>query len=160
MGTFPGLGSNWPFSRAMEPHNKVVSFILSVITHSIEGFLALNSVKKIAMVVSFSMVVWINEALMAYTISRFLHLDLPFIHSAALIVGLSIGVMIPGAPGFIGTYEFFGKQMLEFLGYLPDPAIGMVLVLHFFQMISVSLGGIVSFFFLKTRRVNKETVKA
>jgi uncharacterized protein (TIRG00374 family) len=129
--------------------NKLVSFGLDLMTKSIAGFVALKSARKISMVVFFSLFIWINEVLMVLLMSKAMLLNLPVLHSAAVLVGLSVGVMIPGAPGYIGTYEFFGKQMLEFLGYASAASLSFVLVLHFCQILSLSVMGVMSFFYLK-----------
>ena len=68
-----------------------------------------------------------------------MHLNLTFFESGGLLTGLSFGVMIPAAPGFIGTYEFFGKTVLEMLGKPGSQALGYVVVLHFFHLSMVTL---------------------
>ena len=137
------------FIKKVKTENKILVFIMNLLTRAIEGFQILKSFKKIILVIGFSLMIWINEALIVFFVARFMHLDLTVLHSTAVIVGLSIGVMIPGAPGFIGTYEFFGKQMLEFLGYPSAQSLNFVLVLHFLQIIAVSSAGVISFFYLK-----------
>ncbi len=136
-------------NKSFTSKNKVISFLFDLLTKSISGFVALRSVRKISLVVALSIFIWINEVALVILISKVMLLDLDFLRAAAVLVGLSIGVMIPGAPGYVGTFEFFGKQMLEFLGYPSDASLSMVLVLHFFQILTLSIMGVASFFYLK-----------
>lgn len=115
-----------------------------------QGFLALNSPKKIGGVVLLSFVIWINEALLILLMSQMLKYSFYWLHSFAVLFGISVGVMIPGAPGYIGTYEFFGKKMMEFLSYPSSVAINLVLVLHALQILLISVIGSLSFLFIKT----------
>ena len=61
---------------------------------------------------------------------------------------MRIAVSIPAAPGFVGTYEFFGKEVLKMLGHDPVTALTFVVLLHFFQIALIAVLGIPSLFLL------------
>ncbi len=117
---------------------KVVEFMNKLI----DGFAALRSPVTIGIIASLSISIWMIEAACLMIASRAFGLDLVFAQSNALLSGISVGVMIPAAPGYIGTYEFFGKEMLKILGYLPEQSLPFLLSIHFYQMLLCSLLGI------------------
>ncbi len=128
--------------------------VLRLFTQLTEGFLALQSWSKAVAVVLLSWTIWINEVLMPLFISQALHLDLTFFESAGLLTGLSVGVMIPAAPGFVGTYELFGKTVLTYLGKPEGASVAFVVLLHFFHLTMVALVALGSFLFVQFRKKN------
>lgn len=107
-----------------------------------EGFMALRSPRKIVTVIGLSISVWMGELLIIFFTSRVMYLDLSFFESAALLTGLSVGVMIPAAPGYVGTYEFFGKSALMLLGKPEVASLNFVLVLHFAQLALIAMAAL------------------
>lgn len=130
----------------------LVGKIVRLISQVMDGFLALKSPLKMSMVLLLSCAIWINELLIALLISYAMHLNLSFFETAGLLTGLSVGVMIPAAPGYIGTFEFFGKEILIVLGKSAAQALPFVLVLHFFQLTMMAIIGIPSIFILQASR--------
>lgn len=122
--------------------------LMAMIQHLTEGFLALGSPSKIIPVILLSLGIWMGELMMAFFISRTVFLSLGIFESACLITGISVGVMIPAAPGFIGTYEFFGKSALVLLGKPEAAALSLVLILHFFQLTMMAILALPSFLML------------
>jgi uncharacterized protein (TIRG00374 family) len=120
----------------------VVASGLDLLMRVAEGFAALKSARKVAAIVLLSWGVWICEGISVYFVSKALNMGLSLVQSAALLSGMCLGYMIPGAPGAVGTVDFFGKQTLILLGFDPIPAISFILVLHFYQLASVILAGI------------------
>lgn len=114
-----------------------------------KGLTALKSWKKVAAVILCSIAVWLMEATVVLAFSNFLHLNFNFLASATFLIGISLGVMIPSGPAFVGTYEFFGKQALMLLGYDAQPALSFVLAFHLFTFVFSSLLGLTGFFALK-----------
>ncbi|MCG3203910.1 MAG: hypothetical protein KCHDKBKB_00587 [Elusimicrobia bacterium] len=126
----------------------LVQKILTIFHQVIIGFSALGSFSKISKVVFLSLAIWFGELFIVFFMSRSVQLDLNFFESASLITGLSVGVMIPAAPGFVGTFEFFGKSVLVLLGKPEPTALAMVLLLHFFQMVMMACLALPSFLIL------------
>jgi uncharacterized membrane protein YbhN (UPF0104 family) len=95
-----------------------------------------------------SMVIWFNEVFQVFLIAHAMRLALSLFESAAVLTGFSVGVMFPAAPGFVGTYEFFGNQMLLFLGKDPLRSISFVFALHSYQMLVTGVFGVISMYFV------------
>ena len=128
-----------PLSRKMSPGG--------IIQRITAGFLALRSPVKMASVFLLSISIWMGELFIPFFLSRAFHLDLTFLESAGLLTGLSVGVMIPAAPGYVGTYEYFGKTALTLLGKPEALALSFVLVLHFFQLVLIAVASIPALIF-------------
>jgi hypothetical protein len=133
--------------------------LIDIIHNITKGFAAIKSIPKIIAVILISILVWSIEATNLFLVSRAFQLDISFFEAAAVLVGLAIGVAIPAAPGYVGTYEFFGKEVLMRLGYAPGPALSYILAMHFYQLILNSLLGIPGFLKLGLSTKNWDTLK-
>ncbi len=61
------------------------------------------------------------------------------------LVTINLGIMVPSAPGYVGTQEFFGTAALGFFGVAREPALALVLVSHAVQYVLVTGLGVVFF---------------
>jgi hypothetical protein len=57
---------------------------------------------------------------------------------------LGLGLMIPAAPGYIGTYEFFSVAALSLFGVEKENAFAFTLLLHGWVFLTVTGLGLVS----------------
>jgi uncharacterized membrane protein YbhN (UPF0104 family) len=137
----------------------LINKIAGLLKNLVAGFSALKSIKKVGIVVVLSLVVWTGEIFQVYFMSRFMGLDLHFLQSAAVILGFSVGVMIPAGPGFVGTFEFFGTQMLRILGFEVEPSLNFVIVYHAYIAILICFVGIISTFFLFKKDESLQEIK-
>lgn len=63
------------------------------------------------------------------------------IASLVILVMVSIGIMIPSSPGFIGTYHYLCQQGLALFGVAETDALSFAIVLHISNYIPVTLVG-------------------
>ncbi len=125
---------------------RAVEWLVSFLQNLVQGFAVIKSPSKMAVVFGLSLCVWTMEIMNIMMVARAFSIPLPFTHASAVITGIAVGVMIPAAPGFIGTYEFFGQQPLIFLGHSATLSFSLIFVLHVFQLISHSLLGLPGLF--------------
>jgi uncharacterized protein (TIRG00374 family) len=107
----------------------------------LQGLDSLQSGRASATVLALSLGAWCCEAAMYYTIALGfpLHLDFPvFVLTAAVA---NLGAMIPGAPGYVGTFDVFAVGVLTFFGTDRGVAGGYVAVLHLALLGPVTLLG-------------------
>ncbi len=64
-----------------------------------------------------------------------------FVASLVLLVMISIGIMIPSSPGFVGTYHLLCKEGLALFGVGANEAISFAIVLHILNYIPMTLVG-------------------
>lgn len=117
-----------------------------------EGFSAIRSPLRVAALIAISICVWLLDAMTTMVISRAAGFDLTFVQSAGLLVGIAMGVAIPAAPGYVGTFEFFGKETLTMMGFDPATALTFVVLLHFFQLAMMAAIGIPSLFLVGRKK--------
>ena len=123
--------------------------IMTFISELGAGFSAVRRPADVIGLIVVSVVIWLFDAGTALALSRAAGLNLTLSQSAAVNVGVAVGVMIPAAPGYVGTYEFFGKNILTMLGFAASPALTFIIFLHFFQTaMIVVLMGLPSIFWL------------
>jgi glycosyltransferase 2 family protein len=126
---------------------KVISFV----AHVGAGFSVIRTPRKMFGLALLSILIWTVDALAIVVLSYAAGLNFVPSQAAALLVGIAVGVMIPAAPGYVGTYEFFGKETLLFLGFAAAPALAFILSLHFFQVMMITLMGVPSMLSLGLR---------
>ena len=110
----------------------------------ISGLHVLKDGKEIAKLAFLSPLIWSIDIGAVAVASRSLGLDLSWPQGGLVMAGLILGVMIPAAPGAVGTYEAGGVQALSLMGFDPTLAFSYVLLLHVFQMGAAFLLGIPS----------------
>jgi uncharacterized membrane protein YbhN (UPF0104 family) len=116
------------------------------------GLTAVRSPRRLAALVGISVAIWCSDALALMVTARATGLKLSYTESAGVLVGLAVGVAIPGAPGYIGTYEFFGKEALRMLGHDAATALTFVVFLHFLQFSLMALTGLPCLYFVTRRK--------
>ncbi|MCA9392454.1 flippase-like domain-containing protein [candidate division WWE3 bacterium] len=107
------------------------------------GLHAFKSFKKTLIAFGLSFCAWFAEVFFYYMSARAFGIDISFLNSMFLMGILNLGIMIPAAPGGIGTFEFISVQSLGLIGIAPAVAFGYAIVSHFLQNASVILFGII-----------------
>ncbi|HCL57044.1 MAG TPA: hypothetical protein DHW82_08575 [Spirochaetia bacterium] len=109
------------------------------------GFRSLNSISIIVNSILYSMVIWIFDVLSLYflLLSFGLHFDLMLVKSIIPIIMINLGIMIPAAPGDIGTFHYFGNiGLVKILGIEQSIATPIIIILNLMTMLpGFILGG-------------------
>jgi uncharacterized protein (TIRG00374 family) len=122
-------------AKIAEPLNKLA--------HSfIDGLQILPNVGKTLYVLFLSVLVWGLLGLSAYILFLGFGFDLSVFNGYAIMVIIALGVMLPAAPGFIGTYHMACKIGLVCFGISDADALSYAILLHFFQMMPIVLLGL------------------
>jgi len=64
---------------------------------------------------------------------------------AFLLVVVNLGIMLPAAPGYVGTFQFFAVSALGVWGVPREPALAVAIVAHLVQYAVVTAIGLVFF---------------
>jgi len=118
-------------------------------TSFIMGLQALRGKRSLAIIAGVSLAVWSLEAGSYYLILR--AFDLPLtgdqtISAAAfLLVFVNLGIMVPSAPGYVGTYQFFAKMALGAFGVGGSIGFSVAIVSHVMQYVLVTALGLAFF---------------
>jgi uncharacterized membrane protein YbhN (UPF0104 family) len=89
-----------------------------------------------------SVLVWGLSGLSAYVLFLGFGFDLSIFNGYAIMIIIALGVMLPAAPGFIGTYHMACKIGLICFGISAADALSYAILLHFFQMTPVIVLGL------------------
>jgi hypothetical protein len=108
----------------------------------LEGLQILPDVKKTLYVSVLSIVIWSLICLSAYLLFFSFDINLPIINAFAITVIIALGVMVPAAPGFVGTYHFACVLGLTSFGISKTVALSYAILLHFLQMAPVIIIGL------------------
>lgn len=88
-----------------------------------------------------TLVVWIIEGTVYYTVSVAFNLNLNLLQTILVMIIIGTGAILPTAPGYVGTVEFLGVTSLSFLGVDKNLAFGYIITLHFLQIITIAFWG-------------------
>jgi len=73
-------------------------------------------------------------------------LSLPFLASFFILILLCLGVTLPSAPGYIGTFHVACQYGLIFYGFSKEKALSMAILLHAAGFIPTVILGLLLFF--------------
>ena len=127
-------------------NSKIFEVILSLIRSLGRGLHGLRSRKRFIILFGFSLSIWVLEAIILWVAFRIFSLQLPPEAAIVTVVLLSVGTMLPAAPGFLGTYQFFILTALSLYQVPQTSAIALGVFLNLFIiLITILTGGVALF---------------
>ncbi len=120
-----------------------------IVRSFLRGFQALRNDEHYLVVAVFSILVWLLYAATVY--SSFFAFDLPRDYdlnvaaSLVVLVTVSIGIMIPSSPGFVGTYHWFCMQSLALYGVPHSKALSFAIISHALNTLPFTVIGLLYF---------------
>lgn len=127
-----------------------IALPLNRLAHSfIDGLQILPDIGKTLYVLFLSLVLWALIGLSAYMLFLGFDFNLSIIHGYAITVIIALGVMLPAAPGFVGTYHYACTLGMLKFGVSQADAGAYSILLHFFQMIPIITLGVIMLPFQK-----------
>jgi len=108
------------------------------------GLRSLREPRTLGSIALLSAAIWSCEALSYYLLMVGFHTAIgPMALPAAffLTVVINLGIMIPSAPGYVGTFEGAGVTALTPFGVAPEAALALTIVSHAVQWLLVTLIG-------------------
>ncbi|MFN8534993.1 MAG: lysylphosphatidylglycerol synthase transmembrane domain-containing protein [Dehalococcoidia bacterium] len=134
LGRFP--------ARIADRANRLVNNLLG-------GLQALKVRRHLSAIVALSAIVWSLEASGYYFVLE--ALDVPLagnqqvLAALFLVVFVNLGIMIPSAPGYIGTFQLFAKIALSAFGVGAAMGFSVAILAHAIQYFLVTGAGLVIF---------------
>ena len=123
----------------------------SIVLKFSKGLLFLKDWRQTAWVSAHTIVLWLCMGISNIFVLYAFGLDLPFYASYVLLVVVSISILIPSSPGFIGVYHGGVVWTLHFFNVSSNSAISCAIVLHAAQFIPITLMG---FYYLKKEHLS------
>jgi len=109
----------------------------------VAGMSTLRGPGRQAQFLSFTALVWCTELSVVWLTSSMFGLALPLHGVLLVMLAVAIGTSVPAAPGYIGTYEFFGTSALAALGVTGDKSLAFIITLHAVTFLGASVVGAV-----------------
>ncbi len=125
------------------------SSILRAADAFIAGLRSLKSRRGVALVVFLSVMVWLLEAssylLMIGAFDIGLDLPVRVLASFFLLAVVNLGIMVPSAPGYVGTFQILAVLALGAFGVPKELALAVAIASHLMQWLMVTTIGLLFF---------------
>ena len=108
----------------------------------INGFRFLKKKRHLLLVSLLSICIWLVETSFFFIVTKSFDFSIPFYGVALIIILISVGVMIPSSPGYIGTFEGFCILGLSFFGINKEFGLSFAIVIHLLISIPIILIGL------------------
>jgi glycosyltransferase 2 family protein len=112
-----------------------------LLTSFVDGLSAVSSGGGIVILFLFTVAIWATEAALTWGLARSLGLGVTWSSAAIACAVLGLGMMIPAAPGGLGTYELLGTEVFKLIGISASGALTLTVVIHAWVFLTnVALG--------------------
>lgn len=101
-----------------------------------DGLSALDTTRQILSLLLLTLGVWMSEVALIWAIAGAFRLPLTLQSAAVASAVLGLGLMIPAAPGGLGTYELFGTEVFQLAGMAASSALALTVVIHAWVFVS------------------------
>ncbi len=114
--------------------SKIFELIQKKVRSFLDGFKVFKKTEHYVSIIVTSVLVWLLYASVVYV--SFFAFDMPqkygidMFSSIVVLVIVSIGIMIPSSPGFVGTYHFFCMKALALFGIPESEALSFAVISH------------------------------
>ncbi len=115
--------------------------ITGLVQSFLQGLAAMKSAKNLIFAMLLSIPIWTVYAFGTYAALKACAVNVPFSASWVVLAFVGIGVSLPSAPGFVGTFQFFTVAALALYAVDQQQAFGFSLLHHMAQYIPVTLFG-------------------
>jgi uncharacterized protein (TIRG00374 family) len=101
-----------------------------LLTSFADGLTAVSSAGQMLTLLLLTATIWTTEAAVIWGLARALGLAVSLKSAVVASAVLGLGLMIPAAPGGLGTYELFGTEAFKLAGIAASSALALTLVIH------------------------------
>jgi len=134
--------------------SRIRARLIGIIRNFSLGLVLLKNPSKWGQAVFYSLLLWFSALYQIEVTARSIGLDLPFIAVFIILSMATFGVMIPSAPGFIGTFHLSVQYGFIFYGTGKEEALSAAILWHAAIFFPTVLCGLISFLSLQMSRGN------
>lgn len=113
-----------------------------LLTSFAEGLGAVSSAGQMLTLLLMTAAIWTSEAGMIWGMAGALGLAVSLKSAVVASALLGLGLMIPAAPGGLGTYELFGTEAFKLSGIAASGALALTVVIHAWVFVANIVVGI------------------
>jgi hypothetical protein len=120
--------------------------LIEIADRFLDGLMSLRSPANAIMILLTSILIWLLETGLYWSVNQALGLDLSFRQLMFLNGAVNLVLLIPAAPGGLGTFDAASRAMLEAYAIPSEIALGYTLVLRIALWLPITLLGAIYFF--------------
>jgi uncharacterized protein (TIRG00374 family) len=110
----------------------------------IDGFSGITTLRQGPPLILCSALIWVVISAFYWIILLAFEPRQPFVAAMAMCSVTALGMTIPASPGYIGVFEFLGRETMVLFGMGPERALSYVLVAHVIVYIVYNSLGLIS----------------
>lgn len=110
----------------------------------IEGLKVVKSFRSFAVILLLSFLLWSYIAIVNFTVFHAVGIELPLYAAFIVMTTVSLGISIPSAPGFVGTFHYFAVLGLSIFSIPKNTALSFAILSHLIGFLPVVLIGFVA----------------
>jgi uncharacterized protein (TIRG00374 family) len=95
-----------------------------------DGLETMGSTSQVLRLLVMTAAIWSTEALMIWGLALAFGIKFPVVSAVVVSAVLGLGLMVPAAPGGLGTYELAGVAGLQLIGVDASSAAALTVVIH------------------------------
>lgn len=126
-------------------------FIKEIILRFSRGLEFLRNIRAVLSITFQTLLIWILMGVSNYFVFAAFGFDLPLDAAFVLLVVVSISILLPSSPGFVGVYHVGVVWSLSLYGIEREPALSCAIVLHVVQYLVITIMG---FYYLKKEHLS------
>ena len=111
--------------------------------------------RRVFWVTYHTVLIWVIMGLSNYFVLLAFGFELPLAASFVILVVVSILIMIPSSPGFVGVYHYGTVLSLGFYGVRGEAAVSCALVMHATQFLVITMVG---FYYLRREHLSLKLI--
>jgi len=131
---------NWFLGRLP---GKFAHRIDDVIHRFIDGFQIITHFRLLAYLFFISVSIWLVDVLAIHLLLKAFGLSLPAMASFVVMIILIVGIALPAAPGFIGSWHYSCILALGLFGVDKTPGLSFAVFYHFLSIAIVVILGVI-----------------
>jgi uncharacterized protein (TIRG00374 family) len=112
-----------------------------LLTSFADGLSAVSSAGQMLTLLLMTAAIWTTEAGTIWGLARALGLAVSVKSAVVASAVLGLGLMIPAAPGGLGTYELFGTEAFKLAGVAASSALTLTVVIHAWVFVANIVAG-------------------
>ena len=129
--------------------DKLFNIVQKIIRSFLQGFIVFKKSEHYLSILILSISLWVLYAGILYVIFFAFNFQTKYninvLASLVVLVTVSIGIMIPSSPGYVGTYHFFCMKSLSLFGVPESEALSFAIISHVLSSIPLTLVGLIYF---------------
>jgi uncharacterized protein (TIRG00374 family) len=109
----------------------------------VTGLQVLRSKRAVALLVIYTAVIWLTNALLIWLVLRAFHIEVPILAGMLLASVLNLGMAVPSSPGYVGVFDYLMVLTLGLYGVAHEPAVAAALAYHAIAFVPTTLIGLI-----------------